>query len=444
MSHRYWRARNLIPYDFGTQVALSEFWLLAGGSRVDTSATLTCSESPVSGTLANLSDNDTGTDCVLPASAVLTWDFGGSPAAVDDIRLGSTGSFDKFLAVCRVEWSDDGSAWVSYEWGDPSQRPAVFAWPGARTLTGTLDQKGWSTREGSLLVGAAFDNENTEFYTTTPLSAGIASLSAASSGVRQAEYRWLSGASYGTTNAFGLIVGTTNVPNAGSSGAYMIRPTGGTKSAASASWTSYPVGGFTTSDVLGVVVNFATGDVTFYKNGVSLGSAFTLPSGNVWRLSHQQSGGITRIKLATGGFTYPIAGAEPWTRETIVTGFITAQPREFEVDSLGAQPDFLSATLLDVNKARPNFILDPAGSHDGKVYGTVKTKATPDNLPVFRRVRLHRDIDGLLVGETWSDPVTGYYEFLYVERGVKYTVISYDHTHDKRAVIADNLEAEQM
>ena len=41
--------------------------------------------------------------------------------------------------------------------------------------------------------------------------------------------------------------------------------------------------------------------------------------------------------------------------------------------------------------------------------------------------------------ETWSDPVTGVYEFNFIDELQTWTVISYDHTRDKRAVIADAL-----
>lgn len=79
----------------------------------------------------------------------------------------------------------------------------------------------------------------------------------------------------------------------------------------------------------------------------------------------------------------------------------------------------------------------------GRVYGTVKIKGTPD-YAVYRRVRLIRDHDGLCIRETWSDPVTGNYEFTNIDPTARYTVISYDHTHDMRAVIADNLTPEIM
>ena len=79
----------------------------------------------------------------------------------------------------------------------------------------------------------------------------------------------------------------------------------------------------------------------------------------------------------------------------------------------------------------------------GRVYGTVKIKAvTP--IPVARKVRLIRDIDGVCLEEKMSDPVTGFYEFIGYDLAQKYTVLTYDHTNNYRAVVADNLTPEAM
>lgn len=79
----------------------------------------------------------------------------------------------------------------------------------------------------------------------------------------------------------------------------------------------------------------------------------------------------------------------------------------------------------------------------GRIAGTVKKDASPD-LPVKRRVRLHRETDGLLVREVWSDAATGAYSFDYIDETKVYTVITYDYLHDYRAVIADNITPEPM
>lgn len=81
------------------------------------------------------------------------------------------------------------------------------------------------------------------------------------------------------------------------------------------------------------------------------------------------------------------------------------------------------------------------GKGIGRIKGHVKN--TPGT-PVFRKVRLHRERDGLLIRELWSDRVTGAYDFQYVDELQKYTVISYDHTGTYNGVIGANIAPELM
>lgn len=78
----------------------------------------------------------------------------------------------------------------------------------------------------------------------------------------------------------------------------------------------------------------------------------------------------------------------------------------------------------------------------GRIVGTVKNKGEPSDTPVYRRVRLFKDRDGQCVAETWSAPVTGAYAFENINPEHKYTALSYDHTGQFRAVVADNLTPE--
>jgi hypothetical protein len=80
-----------------------------------------------------------------------------------------------------------------------------------------------------------------------------------------------------------------------------------------------------------------------------------------------------------------------------------------------------------------------ANGYQGLIDGIVDYKATPFNVPVSRRVRLHRQADGLLIREVFSDPITGEYKFDYIDETQKYFVCSLDHTGAFRAVISDNL-----
>lgn len=85
------------------------------------------------------------------------------------------------------------------------------------------------------------------------------------------------------------------------------------------------------------------------------------------------------------------------------------------------------------------------GIFDGgfQIVGSAKNKATPANLPVRRRIRLHDQRTGLAVRETWSDPVDGAYSFKSVAAGTYY-VTAFDHTGEYGGVIETDIVAEPM
>lgn len=107
------------------------------------------------------------------------------------------------------------------------------------------------------------------------------------------------------------------------------------------------------------------------------------------------------------------------------------------VASSGAMPPFGGTVPVQVRRHGNAFFDGP-----GIVPGTVKEKGSPDNIPLRRRVRLYRERDGSLVGETWSSAATGAFVFRNVQLGYTYSVISYDSAGNYRAVIADNLTPE--
>jgi hypothetical protein len=73
---------------------------------------------------------------------------------------------------------------------------------------------------------------------------------------------------------------------------------------------------------------------------------------------------------------------------------------------------------------------------DKIVAGQVDISGTPD-VPVRRRVRLHRKSDGFCVGETWSG-IDGNYSFPGVADQLYY-VIAFDHTGSYNAVVKDSI-----
>jgi hypothetical protein len=102
---------------------------------------------------------------------------------------------------------------------------------------------------------------------------------------------------------------------------------------------------------------------------------------------------------------------------------------------------------LDGLGVRSKAIALDCGGHDiyfggvGQVAGTVKN--TPA-IPVARRVLLIEEGTRSVIREAWSDATTGAYVFARIAMDCRYTVVSYDHTHAFRAVVADRVAPELM
>lgn len=446
-AHRYWKTTTLEAQQWG-DIELTEFWLLAGTTRVDAAATLT-GTAPISGALADLKDDDTATGVTLPPGASLQWDFGvGGSADVTDIRLGAAANVAKFPMVCGLAYSDDGVAWT------PAYGFAGILWPGAR-------QKTVSEQLGNLLkaVPLSAASSGAPALTSTTVRVfdnnGVV-LPVKSTGVRQIE----AVRSSVTGSGIGIYFGVASraaydamrsaqnaiVSNVGSIGYASSTGNKFVNGVATAYGATY-----TTGDVIGCVVDFSTGQVTFYKNGVSQGVAGTISLAASAELmpfiqAAGSAGESTSVicALRTRGFMNAIAGAVPWEDRTAIAtsmhaGRAMAESAQY-ASTLGAMPVGKAGATPPVVGGRNDYYLgSPAGGRlVGRVKGTTKDKGTP-NVPVSERVRLFREQDGYLVREVWSAPGTGAYSFDYVDETQTYTVISYDHDKAFRAVIADNL-----
>ena len=115
------------------------------------------------------------------------------------------------------------------------------------------------------------------------------------------------------------------------------------------------------------------------------------------------------------------------TRALAVLPPVTAGAPLVEPATLGVEPVF---TTLD---------LDVGGR--GRIYGTVKRKADPQNIPLVRRVRLHDSRTGALLRQTWSRE-DGSYEFRDLNPDLEFDVVAWDHERHFRSEIANNLKSE--
>ena len=92
---------------------------------------------------------------------------------------------------------------------------------------------------------------------------------------------------------------------------------------------------------------------------------------------------------------------------------------------------------------RSVFACDVEHGGPGTIYGTTKTKGTP-NLPTKARVVLQHQRSKLPVRETWSDPVTGAFVFTGIDTSQQFLALAEDAEGHFRPVAANRLTPEVL
>ena len=404
-AHRYWRVcAFLLPASAGGIISISEVRLLDSGGIADGGLVPSSSVPPVAGLLSALVDGSAAAVVSLAQQTTLTWDFGESPVSVTDVRLGSGEIAANFPAGLSVQWSDDGASWVQ----EPYLVFAAPQWPGPFSFTASS-----APQDIRFLVFAT--NGDAKYVSVQEAeirgAVGGADLTTPSSPAFDSSH-------YGSRSADKAFDGITTGDNN--------------------NWTS-------------------SGDPLPQWFGVSLSAPSEIAELTI--LPEDEPGGIGYRRAPrdfavqcrrNGGPWYTVAeffGVDSWVNATVKTFAISARRRMhtgidasgFDVSfcaSDGATPTMSGACSFPAAGLRPNFMFDPAAN--GRIDGTVKRKSDPTNIPLRRRVRLYRDIDGMLIAETWSD-ATGHFSFDFVESNWTYTAIAFDYERNYRAVLADNL-----
>ena len=500
-AHRYWRATAIEAYGAG-DLELSEFHLLGTGVRLDAAATLTANSAPdVSGTLASLQDDDLTTAARWSAQAakrlVLYWDFGGSAVEVDDIRLAGDSEL-RFALIAKVEWSDDGVTWSAMAVAAGITWPGYRTKTGSY-VAGSIDPD--ATEVVSLLHFSGADNSTvfTDEVGTTWTAVGSPKIKTAQSMFGgsslycdQSSYItaendpkfdladldftvecWVyqtsasGGGSYFGSTYYQNVISNAQIGTPANNG-FNLTLVNGVPAA-----SVYNAAG--TSDTSIFAASAIPLNTWVHLAYVRIGTALRLYAGGVLVASGSFSGRtyLTTRKLAIGADPAGTSRFAGYVDEAVVrkgrayyTGPFTppAEPfgvrrainiKQNRVKGRSAPPGLISVGAAPAiaygtpRIALPAHLSVEAGSVKdqltgvlgqgiGRVRGTVKETGTP-NAPLKRRVRLVRDRDGLQVRELWSDPVTGEYDFRYVDELQAWTVVSYDHLNNYRAVVADNL-----
>lgn len=115
------------------------------------------------------------------------------------------------------------------------------------------------------------------------------------------------------------------------------------------------------------------------------------------------------------------------------------EPNIVKLEAFQKIPSYVSNDRSNV-KIEPVCLQKVYHLGPGRILGTVKEAHLPSDIPLSRRVRLHRKSDGMLIDETWSN-ATGNYAFTNIAIQ-KYYVVAFDHTDTYNAVIKDSVTPE--
>jgi hypothetical protein len=485
-----WRV-NRIQTVGGGALTLSEVHLYDASGRIDTTGTLTSSVPPATGTLGDLVDNNLGTTASWTAAAVrapgffLQWEFA-SAAEVIGVRLGSAAAQSEYVEHMTLEFHN-GSDWTFHsmlgrfpsignnsfsalpEAGDPHYNSVailllgagadggstfVDSGPAARTVTAT----------GAVTTSTAVTlfGDPTIRFLGGHLSTPGGEMFDPGAGAFTAE-----GFAYPIDLIFNdhrVLFGYANGSSATSNYAYQFLIYGSTwqlvvysGSTAYGSATGTLAAGQWFHWAVSRQVESGTDVLRAFVNGVLIqttnmgGVALNPATGGAFHVGRVQgsypfNGYQAQIRFTKGVARYTSAFTPPTQKfhtQLSGTSFLPLLRRPVAAAPLIT---FASAPVNGAITARtlPIFgkFRDVENAGNGRIAGTVMIDGDPNDFPVRRLVRLHRDIDGLKVAETYSDETTGAYEFRGLSADYRYSTITYDSTNFYRAVIADNLAPE--
>ena len=183
----------------------------------------------------------------------------------------------------------------------------------------------------------------------------------------------------------------------------------------------------------GVTVYAAVYGGVIYKSADGGETWAALSSGSRYWHGVATHDGVTVYAVESGGVIYKNISL-PSIYNIDLRALTTSTPV-----TAGAPP--LEDATLAVEPVYTTIDLDVGGC--GRIYGTVKRKADPQNIPLVRRVRLHDSRTGALLRQTWSQE-DGSYEFRDLNPDLEFDVIAWDHEGQFRSTIANNLKPEVL
>ena len=450
---RYWRVVGMETYGGGA-LLLSGLHLYFGATRVCAGALISATLAPDAGAVSALQDVSAATDCAFSASAVrvagfaIVWDFGGAPADVDALRFGAADEKGTFAARCHLQSSSNGVTWSNALTIGP------VPWPGARTMTASIgSQQVWGERwSESFVTGipAGFADTLTDAGAlSVSWDAANEAVVADATGYNtawmpvQEDARVMAGleidfellADNGLTRRIGVVFsgGPTLLQNVININGALIE--------------SYQSTGASVLGLAAPILHSSSFTVPSGRNTLRCTSApsaaertYTVSMGaSSATFSHAHTGAAAQLKC---GIFLRGLKARIYSIRSLFGGGSGLVARSVNLRALCAAsapvPAFSTRRTAPLQLARDVEVGGP-----GTIYGTTKTKGTP-NVPTKARVVLLHQRSKLPARETWSDPVTGNFAFAGIDTTQQFLTLADDAAGNFRPVAANRLAPEVL
>lgn len=444
MAARFWRLSGFMLG--GNDLELAEVALLNGTTRLDGGATLTASHAPIAGTLAALKDNNVGSSCRFAAQAVasagffLHWDMG-SDVEVDGLRLAAGASEQRWPKSLSVAYWSDAQGWVYVTEGTGLVFPGANTWA-TDAVAGVVPSTwnpadrgtGVTLSEGDLYASSSY------FYYAVRSVHGVSSRKC------YWEVSDLSGYSMP-----GIVTAAAPVE--------VLTPEGAYPGSNAHGWGYYGAGvlyhgavevltGLPTAgtfSVMSFLLDMDLGTLRLWFDGVDAGVVASGLVGPIYAFFGSGASAIATCRANFGatpfvyvppaGFQagfgptrllFPTQGAQQVRPSRIAAGLAVSAP----------VPAFSTKRISRAQMAR-----DVEFGGQARIWGTTKIKGTP-NVPAKARVILQHQRSKLPVRETWSDPVTGAFEFTGIDANQQFLTLAEDVAGNFRPVAASKLVPE--
>lgn len=466
---RYWRLVGFQTYA-GGKLSISGLQLLSGEEKL--TGVLTSSHTPSVGSLAQLDDNlwdsavEFSADVVSSAGFAIAWEFA-SPVSVDGLYVGGGRQEGEYLEHVLVMHSQDGVQW------DRSAQAGRLLFPGAYSRGGKVglgitaallchfDGADKSTPKIDYSSVERVWNVDAPAKISTQHSAfGPSSLYVTGGGClwmpNQTDMQLLGDFTISlrfraSTRHTGVLVCQRNflAGNIRTGWGLFTDPNGSMYLQASHGSVTYietPVNLYQPGAWLQLVVTRKNGTLRMRVNGTVVSSAsaaqvnWFADASSPFSVGRQKSTGqypfdgwIDSLLINTNADLFTDAAAPPAEPFLAEGALLVRTGKSSSFVAADAPPAAFTTRRDKVASA-----LDTEFGGAGRIYGTTKTK----NAPTKARVRLLRDRDGLLARETWSDPVTGEFDFPGIDTSQKFTALAADANGDFRPVAANQLTPE--